>query len=254
MIGLDANGHHQQPKQTICFRGTGARISQAEKDAYDKRVIVRWQPKAYYDQALCAEWCLLDFNSQVDAGSKKDEYLALLPDNLEKWTSGFNVSQRRVLITEWVGEAIERVFNRMDMVNLFVRTGQGLARDGSTDDVVKLSGVQDYCFVDADGDVAITERAKSQAVIEIVPNDLEEVQVDNAEENVEGGIMVPSENPNTVFTEQKLDEAEDVIASDMLAEEEEAENSDAESSDDEGEEEIFTVEKLGAIKNVKGTR
>ncbi|KAK3260231.1 hypothetical protein CYMTET_30799 [Cymbomonas tetramitiformis] len=159
MIGLDANGHHQQPKQTICFRGTGARISQAEKDAYDKRVIVRWQPKAYYDQALCAEWRLLDF--QVDAGSKKvlfcdnlhghttdafaaalensnterhllptevtdeinvvdqgvgaevkrecgvvqDEYLALLPDNLEKWTSGFNVCQRRVLITEWVGMA-----------------------------------------------------------------------------------------------------------------------------------------------------
>ncbi|KAK3242316.1 hypothetical protein CYMTET_47988 [Cymbomonas tetramitiformis] len=189
-----------------------------------------------------------------ECGVVQDEYLALLPDNLEKWTSGFNVSQRRVLITEWVGEAIERVFNRMDMVNLFVRTGQGLARDGSPDDAVKVSGVQDYCFVDADGDVAITERAKSQAVIEIVPSDLEEVQVDNAEENVESGIMVPSENPNTVFTEQELDEAEDVIASDMLAEEEEAENSDAESSDDEGEEAIFTVEKLGAIKNVKGTR
>ncbi|KAK3259404.1 hypothetical protein CYMTET_31595, partial [Cymbomonas tetramitiformis] len=102
----------------------------------------------------------------------------------------------------------------------------------------------------ADGNVAITERAKPQAVIEIVPSNLEEVQVDNAEENVEGSIMVPSENPNTVFTEQELDEAEDVIASDMLAEEEEAENSDAESSDDEGEEEIFTVdEKLGVIKN-----
>ena len=36
----------QQPAPCIIFRGTGQRISQAEKDAYPPGLVVLWQPKA----------------------------------------------------------------------------------------------------------------------------------------------------------------------------------------------------------------
>eukprot|EP00854_Cymbomonas_tetramitiformis_P014391 gene14391-17019_t len=180
--GLGDDGKHQQPRQIICFRGTGLRITQAERDAYDRRVIVRFQKKAYYDDAMCAVYVLRDFNPQVDSDSQKvlfsdnlsgqtksawveglaktntdchlllpvdvtnelqvidqgvgneikkecgnvqDEYL-VVPGNLEKWTEGFTASERRILITEWVAEACDRVFNRLDIVKLFLRTGMGM--------------------------------------------------------------------------------------------------------------------------------
>jgi hypothetical protein len=58
---------HQQMKQTVVFKGTGKRISKAEYAAYDKRVIVRFHKKAYYDGPTCIEWCLTDYYEQLSA-------------------------------------------------------------------------------------------------------------------------------------------------------------------------------------------
>ena len=44
---------HGQPRLCICFRGTGARISDEETQQYHPDVIVMWQPKAWYDNATC---------------------------------------------------------------------------------------------------------------------------------------------------------------------------------------------------------
>ena len=42
----------EQPPQFIIFRGTGKRISEAEKAAYDKRMNVLFQPKAWVDREV----------------------------------------------------------------------------------------------------------------------------------------------------------------------------------------------------------
>ncbi|KAK3257003.1 hypothetical protein CYMTET_33893 [Cymbomonas tetramitiformis] len=92
MIGLDEHRKHQQPRQTICFRGTGIRISSAERAAYDKRVRVVFQAKAYYNDEMCAEWATTDFNSQVDAVRRK----VVFSDNLSGQTTEAWVNAKRL--------------------------------------------------------------------------------------------------------------------------------------------------------------
>ena len=53
---LPRNG---QPKLCMCFRGTGARISDLEKQGYHPDVTVMWQPKAWYDNLTCNKWVAL---------------------------------------------------------------------------------------------------------------------------------------------------------------------------------------------------
>ena len=45
--------YNGQPFPEICFRGQGKRISQMEKDSWNKYVHVRFQPKAWYDEMTC---------------------------------------------------------------------------------------------------------------------------------------------------------------------------------------------------------
>ena len=44
-------------------------------------------------------------------GRQQDAWL-FLPGNLDKWTQGMTLSQRRILITQWAGAAFEEVFNK----------------------------------------------------------------------------------------------------------------------------------------------
>ena len=46
----------EQPAPCIIFRGTGQRISQAEKDAYPPGLVVLWQPKAWVDRPTAEAW------------------------------------------------------------------------------------------------------------------------------------------------------------------------------------------------------
>lgn len=45
-----------QPKLTLCFAGTGKRISKDEKAQYHPGVFVQFQRRAWYDQQLCMRW------------------------------------------------------------------------------------------------------------------------------------------------------------------------------------------------------
>ena len=45
-----------QPQLCICFRGKGLRISKEERAAWDPRVIVQFQQKAWYDEVTTLEW------------------------------------------------------------------------------------------------------------------------------------------------------------------------------------------------------
>ena len=49
---------HGQPKLVICFRGTGARISDEEKQQYHPDIIVMFQLKAWYDGLTCNKWVM----------------------------------------------------------------------------------------------------------------------------------------------------------------------------------------------------
>ncbi|KAK3287338.1 hypothetical protein CYMTET_5139 [Cymbomonas tetramitiformis] len=51
----DARGH-AQPRLAIIFRGMGKRLSQVEKEAWDKRVDVYFQGKAWADRDFSLEW------------------------------------------------------------------------------------------------------------------------------------------------------------------------------------------------------
>lgn len=44
-----------QPPLSIIFRGKG-NIEPSEKNQYDERVNIFWQPKAWADEAFCCDW------------------------------------------------------------------------------------------------------------------------------------------------------------------------------------------------------
>eukprot|EP00112_Aurelia_sp_Birch-Aquarium-sp1_P024456 Seg7753.1 transcript_id=Seg7753.1/GoldUCD/mRNA.D3Y31 product="hypothetical protein" protein_id=Seg7753.1/GoldUCD/D3Y31 len=69
-------------------------------------------------------------------------------DNLEKWQSKITASERRILITKWLGEAWEKLgkeypdFRR----KLFLKTGLLMTADKTDDDLIRPEGFEDYHF------------------------------------------------------------------------------------------------------------
>ena len=68
-------------------------------------------------------------------------------DNLQKWEDGkITASEKRILITKWVGEAWEIIFKsgKYDPDKFFEHTGCLLTLDGSEDHLIKIQGLPDY--------------------------------------------------------------------------------------------------------------
>ena len=191
-------------KTGVIFKGAG-QVSKAERLAYDPRVFVQFQAKAWMDRPTALAWvenvwipftqslpskqelllfldnldahahlalrALLKDNANtlawmlppgctdilqpVDAGAGKlmkylyglaqDEWLDLM-ENLELWESGkMTASQRRILMTQWVGKAIE-TYNSQRYADtrrrLFEKTGCFMTADGSGDHRIQPEGVQ----------------------------------------------------------------------------------------------------------------
>eukprot|EP00903_Cladosiphon_okamuranus_P021062 g19348.t1 len=77
-------------KCAIIFRGKGTGISKVEKAAYDKRVVVFFQPKAWADNNFCMQWlerCFRPSLMAASGGKVPDEQTVLLADNLHGQTS-----------------------------------------------------------------------------------------------------------------------------------------------------------------------
>ena len=79
----------RQPPPCIIFRGTGARISQFEKDSYPPELDVLWQPKAWADRPTVVAWAKKSFKKVIQADIAAgvcdelcDDYL-LMQDNLD---------------------------------------------------------------------------------------------------------------------------------------------------------------------------
>ena len=76
-----------------------------------------------------------------EVGRLQDQWLQS-EDHLEKWESGLTASERRVLMTHWVGDAVQKVnTDRAFIRKCFQHTGCELAVDHSMDSLIKVEGL-----------------------------------------------------------------------------------------------------------------
>jgi hypothetical protein len=67
--------------------------------------------------------------------------------NLEMWEDGFSASDVRILITQFLGEAVRRVNgNHSAMMAYFARTGCLMTTDGTGDEEIKMTQWPSYSF------------------------------------------------------------------------------------------------------------
>ena len=82
----------------------------------------------------------------MEVGISLEEWLEH-DENLKIWEDGkLTESDKRVLITKFVGSAWEKIFSRSDFSAdiYFQRTGFLLTLDGSDDHLVNIEGLKDY--------------------------------------------------------------------------------------------------------------
>ena len=72
------------------------------------------------------------------------------------------------------------IWCRLDMVNLFVRTGMGLRADGGNKELIKLAGLDTYSFVDADGDVPVPPTKRKGKKGKVLVTQEEATKLDDA--------------------------------------------------------------------------
>ena len=86
-------------------------------------------------------------------GKSPDAWL-LNGDNVERWESNkLTASDRRVLITQWVGGAAKQIDSDIRYRRrLFEKTGLEMTVDGSDDNLINLEGIEQgtYSFMDVD--------------------------------------------------------------------------------------------------------
>ena len=93
------------------------------------------------------------FSLKHEIGAMIDEWL-MEEGHLEKWTAegkGFPMWEKRVLITQLAAKAWEKVCGRFDFDKAATRLGMRMTVDGSDDQFIKVKGIDDYTFTDADG-------------------------------------------------------------------------------------------------------
>ena len=131
---------------------------------------------------------------EVYTGQALDEWLGH-GKNLQKWEcNALTASERRVLITNWVGEATERIdklsygqargrtSSREDTGvrplyrhRLFEKTGTAMTADGTGDDKISLEGLEEgfrYTFMDVE-DQTVMEGSVDPASIKPVGTGME---------------------------------------------------------------------------------
>jgi hypothetical protein len=70
-------------------------------------------------------------------------------DNLDDYINGkFTASERRVLLTAWIGQAWEELSANEEMIERsFKKCGISIAADGSEDADINIEGLEDYSFL-----------------------------------------------------------------------------------------------------------
>lgn len=67
--------------------------------------------------------------------------------NLDMWHDRLSAKQKRILMTQWTGEAWRKLSSdKMFAKKLFMKTGCLMTADGSDDDMIKPKGLEPYSF------------------------------------------------------------------------------------------------------------
>ncbi|KAK3282456.1 hypothetical protein CYMTET_9808 [Cymbomonas tetramitiformis] len=82
-----------------------------------------------------------------DVDYEQNEWLEV-PENLEKWESGteLNASDRRILMTWWVGNAYKRTCGRVNLNRYFEKSGCLLTVNGHGDENINPEGLASFTF------------------------------------------------------------------------------------------------------------
>ena len=99
---------------------------------------------------------------KVEVGNEQEQWLED-ENNLAKWEDGdFTASERRILISQWVGEVWERMCAKQASFirRTFVKTGTGMSVTGEDDDQIQPEGTENYTF---EGEVDLVAAAEAVA-------------------------------------------------------------------------------------------
>ena len=101
-------------------------------------------------------------------------------EHFEEWKAGkFNVGDRRVLLTKWVGEAWKKLheFHKDAIIETFQNVGLSLPTDGSKDNLLKIRDLPD--IIVGDWQQVLKGTTKNPTII---PNNASEsIEVDDEE-------------------------------------------------------------------------
>ena len=83
---------------------------------------------------------------KVKIAAAMDRWLEI-DDNLEKWHDRLSAKDRRILMTQWTGEAWSELKESKDFLRrLFEKTGCLMTTDGSGDEKISPQGLDEYSF------------------------------------------------------------------------------------------------------------
>ena len=83
---------------------------------------------------------------KVKIAAAMDRWLEI-DDNLEKWHDRLSAKDRRILMTQWTGEAWSELKESKDFLRrLFEKTGFLMTTDGSGDEKISPQGLDEYSF------------------------------------------------------------------------------------------------------------
>ncbi|KAK3283875.1 hypothetical protein CYMTET_8440 [Cymbomonas tetramitiformis] len=200
--GVDDLGNNlPQLPIAIIFRGTGQRITEAEKRAYDPRVHVYFQKCAWVDMTVAIEWqnrtlipCMNEhlpgeesviFADNPDAQIQED-YIknqkgkgravgwSLLKDGTY-WAQPIDQGAGRewVLMTWWVGGGYERTCGRVGIHRYFTKSGCNLNVTCEGDDEITPEGLDTFTFERPTIPAVIQENPVQQQVAPISHTELQ---------------------------------------------------------------------------------
>lgn len=248
-----------QPRAAIIFRGKGIRIPEEERSSYDKRVDVYFQPRAWLDKYINAEWTERTFapctSYEQDKGDFEESVvfcdnlktqttpewkrqlwsvgrakLHLFPTGvtdelqtiddgvgnmtknhmgnahtawLEEETDGqtnldrmihgkVSASERRVLLTKFLGDAWHHVVQNYDFIHSGEKNGCALDVSAEKMGKIRLQGLDEqYSFTAEDGGlVAGSSSSEASECTENESTDCETIEMDEIE-------VVEEEEPTT---------------------------------------------------------
>ena len=80
--------------------------------------------------------------------------------NDELWSGVFPMWKKRVMLTQWSGQAWDDLYRTFDFAADVRKIGMLMTVDGTNDDLITVDGVEKYTFTDADSDdLPVNERS-----------------------------------------------------------------------------------------------